>query len=170
MPLTPDTKAPICTPCFSSIVSSRSIDRVKFRYIRTPPGIRYLITVWFMKGNMKNLEKEIQFAVYVTKKMSQFPIFWHSVLHTDLSGRGCLMNSQKSSSYPKVVWILNASRLKTDQNILTQYLLDPISFNLETRVHISDPIVPTLFKLSRDYCSAIHEERTRKLHKLLGNW
>ena len=59
--------------------------------------------------------------------------------------------------------------IKNDPNILTQFLLDPTSFNLKTRVHISDPIVPTLFKLSRDYCSAIHEERTRKLHKLLGN-
>ena len=64
---------------------------------------------------------------------------------------------------------INFENIKTDPHTLTQFLLDPTSFNLKTRVHISDPVVPTLFRLSRDYCSAIHEERTRKLHELLGN-
>ena len=62
----------------------------------------------------------------------------------------------------------NFETIKTDPETLTQFLLDPTSFNLKTRVHISDPVVQELFKLSRDYCSAIHLERTRKLEELLN--
>ena len=58
--------------------------------------------------------------------------------------------------------------IRTNPETLTQFLLDPTSFNLKTRVHISDPVVPELFKLSRDYCYAIHSERTRKLEELLN--
>ena len=60
----------------------------------------------------------------------------------------------------------NFENIKTDPETLTQFLLDPTSFNLKTRVHINDPVVPDLFKLSRDYCYAIHSERTRKLEEL----
>ena len=49
----------------------------------------------------------------------------------------------------------------------TQFLLDPTSSNLKTRVHISDPAVPALFKLYRDCCNAIHKERNRKFKELL---
>ena len=62
----------------------------------------------------------------------------------------------------------NFKNIKSDPETLTQFLLDPTSFNLKTRVHISDPVVPELFKLSRDYCYAIHSERTRKLEELLN--
>ena len=61
---------------------------------------------------------------------------------------------------------INFDSIKTDPDILTQFILDPTSFNLNTRVHISDPQVPALFKVSRDYCYAIHEERTRRLQEL----
>ena len=63
---------------------------------------------------------------------------------------------------------LNFESIKTDQQILTQFILDPTSFNLNTRVHISDPLVPIFFKVSRDYCYAIHKERTRRLLELLN--
>ena len=68
------------------------------------------------------------------------------------------------------------SRLaKTEVNIdlimqnpenLTQFILDPTSFNLENRVHRDDPIVPLLFRLSRDLCYSIHNARMKKLKEL----
>ena len=57
--------------------------------------------------------------------------------------------------------------VKTDPESLAQFLLDPTSFNLKTRVHVSDPVVPALFKLCRDFCYAVHRERIRKLNELL---
>ena len=44
---------------------------------------------------------------------------------------------------------------------LTQFILDPSSMNLSKRIHINDPILPELFKLSRDLCNAIHKLRMR---------
>ena len=46
---------------------------------------------------------------------------------------------------------------------LCQFILDPTSFNLENRVHIDDPALPALFKMSRDYCYAINSIRMKKL-------
>ena len=62
---------------------------------------------------------------------------------------------------------INFENMKSDDSVLTQFILDPTSFNLKKRVNIGDPAVPTLFKLSRDFCTAIHSERTRKLRELL---
>ena len=64
---------------------------------------------------------------------------------------------------------LNFENIRTDSKTLTQFILDPTSFNLRERVHVSDPVVPALFKLSRDYCMAIHTERSRRLHQLAQN-
>ena len=63
----------------------------------------------------------------------------------------------------------NLEAIKTNPETLTQFLLDPTSFNLKIRVHICDPAVPALFKLSREYCNAVHLERTRRLQELLQN-
>ena len=49
---------------------------------------------------------------------------------------------------------------------LTQFILDPTSFNLESRVHRDDPVVQSLFKLSRDMCYSIHNARMKKLKEL----
>ena len=53
---------------------------------------------------------------------------------------------------------------------LTQFILDPCSLNLSERVNINHPVLPLLFKLSRDLCNAIHTERMRcleaKTHRL----
>ena len=49
-----------------------------------------------------------------------------------------------------------------NSNVLTQLTLDPSSFNLENRVNVCDPILPSLFQLSRDYCNAIHVKRFRR--------
>ena len=53
-----------------------------------------------------------------------------------------------------------------NEDTLTQFILDPTSFNLAFRVNINDPIVSSLFSLSRDMCFAIHNERMRHLKTL----
>ena len=50
--------------------------------------------------------------------------------------------------------------------IITQFILDPTSFNLTKRVNISDPIAQQLFKISRDMCNYLHTERMRQLNEL----
>ena len=57
----------------------------------------------------------------------------------------------------------------SDPKLMTQFILDPTSFNLTDRIHISDPVVQDLFKLSRDICYGIHSERIRQLQKLKEN-
>ena len=44
-----------------------------------------------------------------------------------------------------------------------QFVLDPSSFNLKDRVHLNDPILGSLFKLSRDYCHAVNSSRKKIL-------
>ena len=44
---------------------------------------------------------------------------------------------------------------------MTQFILDPSSMNLPKRIHINDPILPDLFKLSRDFYNAIHKLRMK---------
>ena len=51
-----------------------------------------------------------------------------------------------------------------NQNVaLCQFILDPASFNLRNRVHMNDPILGQLFRLSRDYCYAINSARMKIL-------
>ena len=49
--------------------------------------------------------------------------------------------------------------IRSQPNTLTQFILDPSSFNLNMRINLSDPILPIIFQLSRDYCIAIHKRR-----------
>ena len=49
---------------------------------------------------------------------------------------------------------------------LTQFILDPTSINLRKRVNMSDPIVPDLYRISRDLCNHIHSERMKQLGEL----
>ena len=61
---------------------------------------------------------------------------------------------------------INFDDIKCDEKQLTQLIIDPTSLNLQKHVDISDPIVPTVFKLTRNLCNAIHLERTRILREL----
>ena len=63
---------------------------------------------------------------------------------------------------------INFENILSDPEVLTQFLLDPASFNLGTRVHISDPILQNMFKISRDICWAIHSRRMKAL-KILSS-
>jgi hypothetical protein len=56
--------------------------------------------------------------------------------------------------------------IMAEKENLTQFILDPTSFNLQNRVHRSDPIVQSLFKLSRDMCFSINNARMKKLQQL----
>ena len=58
---------------------------------------------------------------------------------------------------------LNFQDISSCPDTLSQFLLDPSSFNLKQRVNVNDPVLAPLFKLSRDLCYSIHRERIRKL-------
>ena len=64
---------------------------------------------------------------------------------------------------------LNFQEILNNPNTLTQFILDPTSFNLKLRVNISDPIVTPLFNLSRDLCNCIHSERMKRLNSMKKN-
>ena len=68
----------------------------------------------------------------------------------------CLLNKSK----------LNFQHILSNPKTLTQFILDPTSFNLTDRIHISDPTVEHFFKLSRDFCYSIHNERIKMLQDL----
>ena len=55
--------------------------------------------------------------------------------------------------------------LYIDDN-LCQFLLDPTSFNLSTRVSLQDPLVPDFFQLSRDFCYVLDKTRIGMLTEL----
>jgi hypothetical protein len=61
---------------------------------------------------------------------------------------------------------LNVQHFKNSEETLTQFVLEPTSMNLNQRVHMADPIVPDMFKLSRDFCFAICKKRTFMLNDL----
>ena len=63
---------------------------------------------------------------------------------------------------------LNFNYIMSNNETLCQFILDPSSINLRNRVNENDPTLPELFKISRDYCFAIGNERT-KLLKILSN-
>ena len=63
---------------------------------------------------------------------------------------------------------LDISYLSSSENTLTQLVLDPSSMNLPNRVHVSDPILPELFTLSRDLCFAICKRRSRLISEILN--
>ena len=61
---------------------------------------------------------------------------------------------------------LEINSITQNPEILTQFILDPTSVDLESRVHRDDPVVQSLFKLSRDMCHSIHNARMKKLKEL----
>ena len=65
---------------------------------------------------------------------------------------------------------ISFNSIVSDNSILCQFLLDPASFNLANRIHLSDPILGPLFKLSRDYCHAVNSARKTILTSLAKGW
>ena len=64
--------------------------------------------------------------------------------------------------------IINFNTLIQNSEELTQFILDPSSLNLHNRISLSDPILPEIFRLSRQLCAALDQERKRQLN-LLNN-
>ena len=65
--------------------------------------------------------------------------------------------AKSSISWPDIV---------SDKNTFCQFVLDPASFNLIQRININDPILGSLFEVSRDFCFAINTTRQRILGSL----
>ena len=61
---------------------------------------------------------------------------------------------------------INFDHILQNEETLTQFILDPCSFNLKTRIHIDDPVRPLLFNLSRDFCYSLDKQRKLKLTEL----
>ena len=61
---------------------------------------------------------------------------------------------------------LRISKFMNSEETLTQFILDPTSMNLKERVHVNDPIVPELFRLSRDICYSINKRRMKLLEDM----
>ena len=64
---------------------------------------------------------------------------------------------------------IHIQTIVSDPKLMTQFILDPTSFNLKESVHISDPTVQKLFKLSGDICFGIHSDQIRQLQRLKEN-
>ena len=58
---------------------------------------------------------------------------------------------------------LNFDKIMESQETLCQFILDPASFNLKERIHMSDPVLDQLYMLSRDYCFAVSSARMSNL-------
>ena len=61
---------------------------------------------------------------------------------------------------------INFDDMLSNEETLTQFILDPCSFNLKIRIHIDDPVKISLLKLSRDFCFSLDKQRRQKLHEL----
>ena len=66
-----------------------------------------------------------------------------------------ICNSSKSD--------LSFQQIYSDKENFCQFILDPASFNLTTRIHVNDPVLLPLFRLSRDYCYAVNAARMKIL-------
>ena len=66
---------------------------------------------------------------------------------------------EKSKSKP------NFDTIQNDEATLCQFILDPTSLNLDSRIHPDDPTVDGFFELSRDICYSIHTRRMKILEQ-----
>ena len=59
--------------------------------------------------------------------------------------------------------MLNFEEIKINTDTYTQFILDAASLNLKIRVNINDPILPSIYQISRNFCYSIHITRTKNL-------
>ena len=59
------------------------------------------------------------------------------------------------------------SDILDDSQATVQFILDPSSFNLKSRIHINDPHLGSFFKISREICFAINERRLKLLKEMV---
>ena len=60
---------------------------------------------------------------------------------------------------------INFDKIFEDKNKLCQFILDPTSMNLNSRVNFNDPLMPDFFRISHDMCHSIHTKRMNILKK-----
>ena len=60
---------------------------------------------------------------------------------------------------------VNFNGIMKNKTNLCQFILDPSSLNLVSRISISDKYIECFYQLSRDYCFAIHSARMKTLKK-----
>ena len=70
-----------------------------------------------------------------------------------------------SSLCRRAKYPLNFQEILSDNNTICQFVLDPSSMNLKTRINLNDPILDEIFKLSRDLCYSIHSRRIKILNE-----
>ena len=56
-----------------------------------------------------------------------------------------------------------------NEETLCQFIIDPTSLNLKSRVSTSDPLVMMFYKLSRDFCYIIDKKRIGLLKEMEDN-
>ena len=56
-----------------------------------------------------------------------------------------------------------------NEETLCQFIIDPTSLNLKSRVSTSDPLEPMFHKLSRDFCYIIDKKRIGLLKEMENN-
>ena len=56
--------------------------------------------------------------------------------------------------------------ISDNEEVLCQFILDPTSLNLNTRVSLNDPLVPQFYKLSRDFCFLLDKTRIGLLKQM----
>ena len=61
---------------------------------------------------------------------------------------------------------VNIDLIMSNEEFTTQFILDPSSLNLPSRIDMSDPILPEMFRLSRDLCTAMDKQRKEMLNGL----
>ena len=61
---------------------------------------------------------------------------------------------------------INIDHIMSNEEMTTQLILDPSSFNLQSRINVKDPILPEMFRLSRDLCTAVDKQRREMLKSL----
>ena len=64
---------------------------------------------------------------------------------------------------------VNFSEILCDNQTLCQFILDPSSINLKTRVALNDPLLDAFYQISRDLCFSINERRIKMLNDLKKN-
>ena len=57
----------------------------------------------------------------------------------------------------------NFNTIKEDNELLCQFILDPSSMNLQSRIHFNDPILTDLFKISRNVCHNVNVKRLKEI-------
>ena len=58
---------------------------------------------------------------------------------------------------------IDFDKIYNDDELFCQFVLDPASFNLKARIHMNDPILDQMFRISRDYCFAVNATRMKML-------